>query len=249
MAQAARGLAHAHEKGVIHRDVKPTNLFLVNTGVVKVLDLGLGDLIGPAEQSGDGFDTDEGVVVGTTDFMSPELVNQQAVDARTDLFSLGCTMYRLLTGEFAYTGLTREDRLIKRFREQPVPITDVRPDLPRRLVKVVDRVLAVRPEDRFGSATELAEVLEALLEAVGRSVPDGGEHPVPSHSRARRPAGLVPDRIGIRPRAPERGRTRASWTGRSRDRRPRGACPHIARASRTRGSNPGGRSTRSTATN
>ena len=163
MAQAARGLAHAHEKGVIHRDVKPTNLFLVNTGVVKVLDLGLGDLIGPAEQSGDGFDTDEGVVVGTTDFMSPELVNQQAVDARTDLFSLGCTMYRLLTGEFAYTGLTREDRLIKRFREQPVPITDVRPDLPRRLVKVVDRVLAVRPEDRFGSASELAEALEALL--------------------------------------------------------------------------------------
>ena len=162
MAQAARGLAHAHEKGVIHRDVKPTNLFLVKSGVVKVLDLGLGDLVGPAEQGGDGFDTDEGVVVGTTDFMSPELVQCQPVDARTDLFSLGCTMYRLLAGDYAFPGLTREDRLIKRIREPHVPITDPRPDLAPELVDIVDRLLAVRPEDRFGSAAELADALEAL---------------------------------------------------------------------------------------
>ena len=83
MAQAARGLAHAHEKGVIHRDVKPTNLFLVNTGVVKVLDLGFGELVGMAGQAGNVFDTDEGIVVGTTDFMSPEQVKDQA-DRRPD---------------------------------------------------------------------------------------------------------------------------------------------------------------------
>lgn len=163
MAQAARGLGHAHERGVIHRDVKPTNLFLVDTGVVKVLDLGMGDLVGTGVPSGDGFDTDEGVVVGTTDYMSPELIRGQAIDARADLFSLGCTMYRLLAGAFAFPGITREDRLIKRIRGGHVPITDIRPDLPYRLVDIVDRSLAARPEDRFGSAEEMAQALEALL--------------------------------------------------------------------------------------
>jgi serine/threonine-protein kinase len=168
MAQVARGLAHAHEKGVIHRDVKPTNLFLDKTGVVKILDLGFADLVGPAAQAGDAFDTDEGVVVGTTDFMSPELVKQEPVDARTDLFSLGCAMYRLLAGDYAFPGLTREDRLIKRIRERPVPIADVRPNLPRGVVNVVDRLLAIRPEDRFGSAAELAEALESFLPPASR---------------------------------------------------------------------------------
>ena len=121
MAQAARGLAHAHERGVIHRDVKPTNVFLVKTGIVKVLDLGFGELVGMAGQAGNVFDTDEGIVVGTTDFMSPEQVNGNAIDVRTDLFSLGCTMYRLLTGRYAFPGVTREDRLIKRIRERSCP--------------------------------------------------------------------------------------------------------------------------------
>jgi len=169
MAQAARGLAHAHEKGVIHRDVKPTNLFLVKTGILKVLDLGAGELVGMAGQAGNVFDTDEGIVIGTTDFMSPEQVQGQAIDARTDLFSLGCTMYRLLTGTYAFPGVTREDRLVKRIRERHVPITDVRPDLSRRLVAIVDRLLAVRPDDRFGSADRAAEALEALVPPAGRS--------------------------------------------------------------------------------
>ena len=163
MAQACRGLAHAHEKGVIHRDVKPTNLFLVNTGVVKVLDLGFGELVGQAQQAGNVFDTDEGILVGTTDFMSPEQIKYKAIDARTDLFSLGCTMYRLLTGLYAFPGETREDRLVKRIRERHVPITDVRPDLPSSLVRIVDRLLAARPDDRFSSAAEAAEALESLI--------------------------------------------------------------------------------------
>jgi serine/threonine protein kinase len=162
MAQSCRGLAHAHEKGVIHRDVKPRNLFLVNTGVVKVLDLGFGELVGKVQQAGNVFDTDEGIVVGTTDFMSPEQVKQKAIDPRTDLFSLGCSMYRLLTGMYAFPGETRADRLVKRIRGRHVPITNVRPDLPSSLVDIVDRLLAVRPDDRFGSAAEAAEALEAL---------------------------------------------------------------------------------------
>jgi serine/threonine-protein kinase len=163
MAQACWGLAHAHEKGVIHRDVKPTNLFLVHTGVVKVLDLGFGELVGKARQAGNVFDTDEGILVGTTDFMSPEQIKHKAIDARTDLFSLGCTMYRLLTGMYAFPGETREDRLVKRIHGRHVPITDVRPDLPSRMVRIVDRLLAVRPDDRLGSAAEAAEALESLI--------------------------------------------------------------------------------------
>jgi serine/threonine protein kinase len=94
--------------------------------------------------------------------MSPEQVKDKPIDARTDLFSLGCTMYRLLTGSYAFPGVTREDRLIKRIRQGHVPITDVRSDLPYRLTTIVDRLLAVRPTDRFGTAAELAEALEAL---------------------------------------------------------------------------------------
>ena len=163
MAQAARGLAHAHEKGVIHRGVKPTNIFLVNSGIVKVLDLGFGELIGLTAQAGNIFDTDAGIVVGTTDFMSPEQVMDQEIDARTDLFSLGCTMYRLLTAKYAFPGSTQEDRLVKRIKHPHVPIADVRPGLSLDLIAVLDRLLANRPDDRFASATLAAEALESLL--------------------------------------------------------------------------------------
>jgi serine/threonine-protein kinase len=163
MAQAARGLAHAHEMGVIHRDIKPTNLFLVKSGIVKVLDLGFGELVGLAAQAGNIFDTDAGIVVGTTDFMSPEQVMDQEIDARTDLFSLGCTMYRLLTAKYAFPGVTPEDRLVKRIKTPHEPIADVRPGLSPDLIAVLDRLLEIRPEDRFPSAALAADALEALI--------------------------------------------------------------------------------------
>jgi len=168
MMQAAWGLAHAHEKGVVHRDIKPTNLFLDNTGVVKVLDLGLGAFVGVSNEGVSAQDTDEGFVVGTCDYMSPEQLNGQAVDARTDQFSLGCAMYRLLTGRFAFPGTTKMDRMVKRIQERHVPITDVRKDLPVPLVAVIDRLLSPRPEDRFSSAAEVAEELEMLLPVADR---------------------------------------------------------------------------------
>ena len=196
MAQTSRGLAHAHERGVIHRDVKPTNVFLLKSGIVKVLDLGFGELVGMAGQAGNVFDTDEGIVVGTTDFMSPEQVKDKPIDARTDLFSLGCTMYRLLTGAYAFPGVTREDRLLKRIREEHVPITNVRPGLSYRLVAIVDRLLAGRPEDRFSSASEAAEALEALLPPSSR--PDRGKNAKAGTKRPGAGASSVP----VEPEAP-----------------------------------------------
>jgi serine/threonine-protein kinase len=194
MAQASRGLAHAHQKGVIHRDVKPTNLFLVHTGMVKILDLGLGALVGVSKYETRVLDTDEGIVVGTTDYMSPEQVTGQAIDARTDLFSLGCTMYRLLTGTYAFPGVTREDRLLKRIRDRYVPIREVRPEVPTPFVTILDRLLCPRPDDRFSSAEEVAEALEAANPAA--------DDPRPG-TRAQAGANRPPDRASSPVAEPE----------------------------------------------
>lgn len=185
MSQAAWGLAHAHEKGVVHRDIKPTNLFLTTTGVVKILDLGLGAFVGVSNEEVKPTDTDEGFVVGTTDYMSPEQVTAQAIDARTDLFSLGCTMYRLLTGAYAFPGETKADRLVRRVRAGHVPLSDIRPDLPIRLAAVLERLLAHNPDDRFSSAVEVAETLEAMIHLRGHPgrgsrAKDAGKAPRPS---------------------------------------------------------------------
>ncbi len=256
MAQAARGLAHAHEKGVIHRDIKPTNLFLANSGIVKVLDLGFGELIGMEGKAGNVFDTDEGIVVGTTDFMSPEQVRNKPIDPRTDLFSLGCTMYRLLTGTYAFPGLTREDRLAKRIRDGHVPITEVRADLSYRLAAIVDRLLALRPDDRFGSAAEVAEALEALIPPAGGSARHQREIRCEKKARFRRShasrgAGggrLVDDRIGPSPsKAWPRRCAVALWSGTSPNRLLPGESLPIARPWKVRASNPGGTSTKNTA--
>jgi serine/threonine-protein kinase len=169
MAQAAWGLAHAHEKGIVHRDIKPTNLFSIPaTGVVKVLDLGLGAFVGVSHERIGPLDTDEGFVVGTTDYMSPEQVSGSPVDARTDLFSLGCTMYRLLTGTYAFPGMTKLDRLVRRIEGPHTPIGVLRGDLHPRLVATLDRLLCLKAEDRFSEAGEVAEELEALLTASER---------------------------------------------------------------------------------
>jgi serine/threonine-protein kinase len=168
MAQAAWGLAHSHEKGVVHRDIKPTNLFLTTDGAIKVLDLGLGAFVGVANEAVKPLDTDEGFVVGTTDYMSPEQVSGQPVDARTDLFSLGCTMYRLITGKYAFPGTNKIDRLARRLDEPHVPVTEVRQNLPAPLVAVLDRMLALRPEDRYTSAVEAGEALETMIPGSSR---------------------------------------------------------------------------------
>jgi serine/threonine-protein kinase len=169
MAQASWGLAHAHEQGIIHRDIKPTNLFLETTGVVKVLDLGLGAFVQVFDDPARARDPDEQGLAGTADYMAPEQLTGQPVDVRMDLFSLGCTLYFALAGVPPFPGPTKIDRLFKRVSERHVPITDVRPNLPYGLVSVLDRMLATNPDDRFNSAAELAEALEALITRPGRT--------------------------------------------------------------------------------
>lgn len=159
-AQAALGLAHAHAQGIVHRDVKPSNI-LLGDGVVKVLDLGLGVLMEADEQSN--FATADGIAVGTIDYMSPEQASGKEVDGRSDLFSLGCAMYHVIAGRPAFPGDSPVERLGKRISGRHIPITDVCPDIPPRLVAVLDRLLAPRPQERYASADEAADTLYALL--------------------------------------------------------------------------------------
>jgi serine/threonine-protein kinase len=160
-AQAARGLAHAHEQGIVHRDVKPSNLLLGDDQRVKVLDLGLGVLMEADEHTS--FATADGIAVGTIDYMSPEQACGRDVDGRSDLFSLGCSMYHLMSGRMPFPGETPIDRLGKRISGKPVPVTDVMPNLMPGLVEVMDRLMAHKPSDRYQDANEAADALEALL--------------------------------------------------------------------------------------
>jgi len=160
-AQAALGLAHAHAQGIVHRDVKPSNLLLNAEKVVKVLDLGLGVLMDG--DSGATFATADGIAVGTVDYMSPEQACGRDVDGRSDLFSLGCSLYHLITGRQAFPGDSPIERLGRRINNRPVPITEHRPDLPSSLVGVLDKLLATKPQDRYQAAGDAAEALQALI--------------------------------------------------------------------------------------
>lgn len=176
MAQAALGLGHAHDRGIVHRDVKPTNLILSEEGQVKVLDLGLGALMEADSETS--FATAAGHSVGTLTYMSPEQATASDVDGRSDLFNLGCTMYHLLTGQIPFPGETVVECLKRRARGNPVPITDLRPDLPPRLVGVLDKLMACRPEHRFQTAAEAAVALHAVAQH-GKTDPRPDRRPPP----------------------------------------------------------------------
>jgi serine/threonine protein kinase len=161
--QAALGLQQAHEKGLVHRDVKPHNLIRTPRGQVKLLDVGLVRVL-------ESFDTEatmtrEGAVLGTVDFLAPEqAANPHAVDFRADLYSLGCTFYFLLAGHIPFPAHSGVEKLMKHQREEPTPLEQVRPGIPPGVVAVVRRLMAKRPENRYPSAAEAAAALQSLPE-------------------------------------------------------------------------------------
>lgn len=162
MLQAARGLQHAHENGIVHRDVKPSNLLVSTDGRVRILDFGLAMLDGNEQE-------DEFTLamifghdcLGTSDYMPPEQSkDSHRVDARADVYSLGCTFYYGLTGNAPYPAETNSKK-IEAHRTRPVP--DVRkaaPEVPAEIAKVVARMMAKSPKDRFQSMDEVIAVLE-----------------------------------------------------------------------------------------
>ena len=162
LLQAARGLAHAHASGVVHRDVKPANLLLDEQGTVKVLDLGLARLE-LAEGDTAAELTSQNVVMGTASYLAPEQATDPSrADLRADIYGLGCTLHFLLTGEPPYRGATALETVLAH-REQPVPsLRGRRPDCPPALDKLFQTLVAKRPEDRPASLAAVIAGLERL---------------------------------------------------------------------------------------
>lgn len=159
--QAALGLQHAHEHGLVHRDVKPSNLLLGGDGQVKLADLGL---VSARRDEQDSLSTTSDCVVGSLDYLAPEQADDpHGADARADLYALGCTLYHLLSGQppFAVdTGRTALQKL-KAHAVTPAPaLAGLRPDVPAPLARIVHKLLAKRPCDRFANAADVAAALQ-----------------------------------------------------------------------------------------
>lgn len=169
IVQAARGLEAAHEAGIVHRDIKPANLLLDHSGVVKILDMGLARLdegfSGNAGAAGAGM-TQTGAIMGTVDYMSPEqALNTKNADARADIYSLGCSLYYLLTGRPPYQGETLMEKLLAH-REQPIPsLKPLCANAPPALEAVYVRMVAKQPHERYQSPSEVIRDLQASLTA------------------------------------------------------------------------------------
>ncbi len=157
----------AHRQGILHRDLKPENVMLTPEGRLKVLDFGLAKLrVGEPEEDEATRETrsvtQDGRIVGTVAYMSPEQAQGLPVDHRSDVFALGVLLYEMVTGERPFTGRTNLSVLSSVLKDPPRPVQDLRPDVPRPLARMIERALEKRPEDRYQSTTDLRRDLEDL---------------------------------------------------------------------------------------
>jgi eukaryotic-like serine/threonine-protein kinase len=160
--EIAKGLAAAHARQLVHRDIKPSNVWLdaANRGRVKILDFGLAR---PTDE--ETHLTQEGIIVGSPAYMSPEQARGQNVDERCDLFSLGCVLYRLCAGRLPFSGSDAMSMLLEIASKEPTPLTQLNADLPVALAELVHRLLAKTPADRPASAKEVVQIIQDLERA------------------------------------------------------------------------------------
>ena len=171
VSQTAVGLKYAHDEGIVHRDIKPHNLLLSSDGTIKILDLGLVSLQHSEDSLEDSL-TGQNQIIGTVDYMSPEQAKDvHNVDARADIYSLGCTMFKLLTGKVPYPGKSTIERLLAH-RDNPIPsLGDHRDDITELLDRVFQRMVAKDPDDRYQTMDEVIEAFETCRLASVTTIP------------------------------------------------------------------------------
>ena len=178
--QAALGLQHAADQGMVHRDIKPANLIVCQTDsqvhpIVKILDFGLARFVSETEE--DGGLTREGQAVGTPDYIAPEQAqNSRSADVRADIYSLGCTFYEMLTGQIPFPVENLTEKLLQRVTREVPRVRTLRPDIPQEIDDLVARMVRRNPAERFQTPVELATALlpHSLM---GQSRPKGSEAP------------------------------------------------------------------------
>ena len=178
IAQAAEGLQYAHERGMVHRDIKPHNLIVTKDNVVKILDFGLASLSPqltaeePTSEDTDGNLTIAGAIMGTPDFISPEqAVDARAVDGRSDIYSLGMTLYYLLAGRVPFGEGSANDKLRQHAEAEPAELSELRDDIPREVQDIVARMIAKDPGQRFQTPQEVAAAIREFADARRDSAP------------------------------------------------------------------------------
>jgi serine/threonine protein kinase len=158
--QAAEGMAAAHARGIVHRDLKPANMIITTGGLTKIVDFGLAKLAGQVKL------TREGTTVGTVAYMSPEQAKGEAVDQRTDIWSLGVVLYEMLSGVLPFKGDYEQTLIHSILQQEPERLGKLRKDLPQGLESIVFKALSKRPTDRYQSMDELLEDLKAIAEGL-----------------------------------------------------------------------------------
>ena len=161
LSQVGSALVKSAQAGIVHRDIKPENLLVTPAGEVKVADFGLARVLEDDLEL-----TQQGMALGTPLYMSPEQAAGRPVDVRSDLYSLGATVYHLLAGQPPFSGPTSLAVALAHQREQPMPLAAFRPELPAGLGRIVEQLLAKRPEERCESPTELLQAVEAVEMAI-----------------------------------------------------------------------------------
>lgn len=224
LGQAALGLQHAHERGMIHRDIKPSNLFvarpimtgrrapevpstaaeevqfLLESGVLKILDMGLARLTPANGETTRTALTEDGKVVGTPDFIAPEQARSaRLADIRSDIYSLGCAFYHTLTGRLPFPEGTLVEKLLMHQLDEPVAAERLRPDLPAPIATILRRMIAKKPEDRFQIPYEVYEALSAAAGHADATPVARGPAPEPRPSGALSSPGVTTPHKAITP--------------------------------------------------